>query len=79
MTDQNRRRPWLNTPRRELAVRGRQGVALSMVIAVYRDTVWVSVEPSFNSDVAVLDPPQVDNLINTLTWAVTEARGYPGS
>lgn len=65
----------MNTPRRELPARGRQNVALSMVIAVYRNTVWVSVEPSFASDVAILDPAQVDDLIDTLTWAATTARG----
>jgi hypothetical protein len=72
-------RPWINTQRRELPVRGRQGVGLTMVVTVYRSTVWVSVEPLSGSDVAILEPPLVDNLISTLTWAATEARRYPRS
>ena len=70
-------RPWMNTPRRELPARGRQGVTLTMVVAVYRNTVWVSVEPPSASDVAVLEPPQADDLISALTWAATEARRRP--
>lgn len=50
-------------------------MALTMVVSVYRNTVWVSVEPSSDSDAAILEPPRVDNLISILTWAATEARG----
>lgn len=79
MTGQDRVQPGMNTPRRELPARGRQGVALTMVVSVYRNTVWVSVEPSSDSDAAILEPPQVDNLISILTWAATKARGCSSS
>lgn len=72
-------RPWKNNQQRELSARGRQGVALTMVVTVYRNTVWVSVEPLSDSDVVIFAPPQVDNLISALTWAATEARRCPRS
>lgn len=72
-------RPWNNAQRRELQVRGRQGVPLTMVVTVYRNTVWMSVEPLPDSDVAILESPQADNLAGTLTWAAAEARRYSRS
>jgi len=68
-------RPWLNTFRKKLAVRGCQGMKMTVIVAVYRGTVWVSVEPSFNME-AILDPEHVNNLVGTLTQAVREARSY---
>lgn len=70
---------WLNAPRRKLPFCGRQGVEVTVVIVVRRNRVWVSIAPPCNSEIAILDPPQVDSLITTLTWAATEARGHAGS
>lgn len=87
MTDEDRERPaasarsqrqhWMRTQRRVLPARGRQRVPLGIVIAAYRDAAWLSVEPSFASDVAILDPPQVDDLIALLRWAAQQARDCP--
>jgi hypothetical protein len=81
MSDEHRapRQPWMRTKRRVLPARGRQRAALSIVVVVYRDTVWLSVEPSSASDVAIFEPPQVDDLIALLTWAAGEARRTPES
>lgn len=77
--DEDRMRPGMNTGRRELPARGRGGAALTVVVSVYRNTVWVSPEPAFASDVVILAPAQVEGLITTLTWAATEARRYSSS
>ena len=34
-------RPWLDTFRKKLVVRGRQGMKVTVVVAVHRGTVWV--------------------------------------
>lgn len=63
------------TTRRTLVVKGRQGTRVTMVVEVCRGKVWVvSVDSPFSSE-AILEPPQVDSLIDLLTQAAKEARG----
>ncbi len=63
------------TTRRTLVVKGRQGTRVTMVVEVCRGKVWVvSVDSPFISE-AILEPPQVDSLIDLLTQAAKEARG----
>ena len=59
----------LHENRRKLLVRGRQGVHLFVVVTVYRDSVWLTIDPPFASDIAILDPPHIDQLIEILRWA----------
>ncbi|MGH3795507.1 MAG: hypothetical protein ACRDSP_11515 [Pseudonocardiaceae bacterium] len=68
-------RPWLNTTHRKLAAKPRQGVNVTVIVAVYRGTVWLSIDSSFLRE-AILEPAQADSLIELLTQAVTEARSY---
>lgn len=49
---------------------------LVVVVAVLRDEVFLRIDPPLESDIAILDPSQVDSLINILTWAVHTARGF---
>ncbi|MGH3903864.1 MAG: hypothetical protein ACRDTE_06710 [Pseudonocardiaceae bacterium] len=63
------------TTRRTLVVKGRQGTRVTVVVEVCRGKVWVvSVDSPFSSE-AILEPAQVDNLIDLLARAVKEARG----
>ena len=68
-------RPWLDTFRKKLVVRGRQGMKVTVVVAVYRGTVWVSIDPFFAFE-AILEPEHVVSLIDMLMQAVKEAQGY---
>ena len=68
-------KPWLDTFREKLAVRGRQGMKVTVIVTVYRGTVWISIDPPFTSE-AILEPEHVANLIDMLTQAVKEAQGY---
>lgn len=63
---------------RELSVKGREGREVTVVVRVYRNQVWLSVTPPFESDIAILYPPTVDRLMEILTWAAHQARRYPG-
>lgn len=75
MTDEQHalREPWMRR-RRVLRARGRQRVPLAVVVVAYQGTVWLSIDPPFASDVAILDPPQADALIALLRWATEHAR-----
>jgi len=42
---------------------------------VYRQSVWLSVVPFFNSE-AILEPAHVDSLVDKLIQAANEAREY---
>lgn len=64
------------TVRRELPVKGREGREVTVVVTVYRDQVWLSVTPPFESDIAILSPQTVDRLIQIMSWAAHQARGY---
>jgi hypothetical protein len=73
----DRRQPWLGTIRRKLSVSGRQGAKVTITVAVYRDTVWVSTfDEAFMAD-AIFELAHIDSLIDTLAWAAGEARRYP--
>lgn len=57
------------TTRRTLVVNGRQGSRVTVTVEAYRGKVWVvSVDPPFTSE-AILEPTQVDCLIDLLTQA----------
>ncbi len=68
-------KPWLDTFRKKLAVRGRQGMTVTVIVIVYRGTVWMSIDPPFALD-AILEPEHVASLIDLLTQAVKEAQSY---
>ena len=68
-------RPWLDTFRKKLVVRGRQGMKVTVVVAVHRGTVWVSIDPSFAFE-AILELEHVVSLIDMLGQAVREAQHY---
>ncbi len=73
----NRMQPWFKTMRRRLSVNGRQGTTVTITVAVYRDTVWVSTfDEPFMAD-AILELTHIDGLIDMLVWAADEARRYP--
>ena len=56
-------------------VKGRQDTRVTVVIEVCRGKVWVvSVDSPFTSE-AILEPAQVDRLIDLLGQAAKEARG----
>ncbi len=63
------------TVRWTMTARARCGETSTVIVKVYRRSVWLSVEPFYNSE-AILDPEHVDNLINTLGQAGQEAREY---
>ena len=63
------------TTRRTLVVKGRQGTRVTVVVEVCRGKVWVvSFDSPFSSE-AILEPAQVDTLIDLLAQATKEARG----
>lgn len=73
----DRMQPWLKTIRRRLSVNGREGMKVTITVAVYRDTVWVSTfDEPFMAD-AIFELTHIDSLIDTLAWAAGEARRYP--
>ena len=61
--------------RRTMTARARCGETVTVVVDVYRRSVWLSVVPMFNGE-AILDPAHVDTLIDTLTQAAQKARSY---
>ena len=61
--------------RRALAVRARCEESATIVVEVYRRSVWLSVLPSFMGE-GILDPDKADSLAGTLVQAAREARGY---
>ena len=62
------------TARQTLAVTGRQGIPVTVVVEVYRGKVWlVTVEPAISSE-AILRPAETDRLIELLRQAADEAR-----
>jgi hypothetical protein len=68
-------KPWLDTFRKKLVVRGRQGIKVTVVVTVYRGTVWVSIDPFFAFE-AILELEHVVSLIDLLGQAVKEAQRY---
>jgi hypothetical protein len=46
-----------------------------MIIIVYREIAWISIDPPFTTQAAVLDSIRVNGLIDAFTQAVTQARG----
>ena len=56
-----------------MRAKARCGETSTIVVAVYRQSVWLSVEPSSNSE-AILEPAHVDRLVNKLIQAAKEAR-----
>jgi hypothetical protein len=55
--------------------RARCGETSTVIVKVYRRSVWLSVEPFYNSE-AILDPEHVDKLVSTLIQAGQGARAY---
>ena len=66
---------WGTRLRQMMTVRARCGEAATVIVKMYRQTVWLSVEPFYNSE-AILDPIHVDSLVDTLTQAAPKARSY---
>ena len=58
-----------------MTARARCGETVTVIVDVYRRSVWLSVVPMFNGE-AILDPAHVDDLVSTLTQAAQEAREY---
>jgi len=58
-----------------MTVKARCGETATIVVDVYRQSVWLSVVPRFHSE-AILDPAHVDRLVDTLVRAVKKAREY---
>lgn len=58
-----------------MRVRAQCGETSTVVVEVYRQSVWVSVVPSFNGE-AILEPANVDSLVDRLVHAAQEARKY---
>jgi len=63
------------TVRWTMTARARCGESSTVIVTLYRRSVWLSVEPFYNSE-AILDPEHVDNLVSTLVQAVQAAREY---
>jgi hypothetical protein len=64
--------PIMGMPRR-VHVKGMQGVDATVVVTVVRDTVWLSISPSFAWE-AIMEPGKVDEVISTLERARDEAK-----
>jgi hypothetical protein len=62
----------MSVPRR-VVVKGREGVAATVVVTVYRGDVWMSIVPPFTWE-AIMEPAQVDELMQVLGLARQEAR-----
>jgi len=58
-----------------ITVKARCGETSTVVVTVYRQSVWLSVVPFFNSE-AILEPAHVDSLVDKLIQAAEEAREY---
>ena len=61
--------------RRTMTARARCDETVTVIVEVYRQSVWLSVVPSFRS-AAILDPAHVDSLVVTLIQAAQEARSH---
>lgn len=59
--------------RRKIEVKGSGGVSATMVVTVYRETVWVSIQPLFTWE-AIMEPEKVDDLIAVLGQAKEDAQ-----
>ena len=64
--------PRMGLPRR-IAVKGMQGVDVTVVVTVVRDTVWLSISPPFTWE-AIMQPGKVDEVIHVLELARDEAK-----
>ncbi len=58
---------------RRIAVKGIQGVDVTVVVTVVRDTVWLSISPPFTWE-AIMKPSKVDEVIHALELARDEAK-----
>ncbi len=58
-----------------MRVKARGDETVTVIVKVYRKTVWLSIIPIFNGE-AILEPLNVDSLVNTFTEAAEEARSY---
>ena len=59
--------------RRTVSVTGSGGVTATVVVTVQRGMVWLSIQPPFTWE-AIMDPDNVDELMQTLAQAQAEAR-----
>ena len=57
---------------RRIAVKGMQGVDVTVVVTVVRGTVWLSISPPFTWE-AIMQPEKVDQVIHVLELARDEA------
>ena len=57
---------------RKVSVKGREGVAVTVVVTTYRGHVWMSIVPPFTWE-AIMDPGNVDQLIRVLALAREES------
>jgi hypothetical protein len=64
--------PIRGVPRR-IRVKGIQGVEVTVVVTVVRDTVWLSISPPFTWE-AIMEPGKVDEVISMLELARDEAK-----
>lgn len=62
----------MGLPRR-VVVKGREGVVVTVTVAIYRGEVWLSIVPPFTWE-AIMEPGKVDELIHLLGLAREEAR-----
>jgi hypothetical protein len=63
--------PGYGLPRR-VSVKGREGVAATVVVTTYPGYVWMSIVPPFTWE-AIMDPGHVDQLIHALGLAREES------
>jgi hypothetical protein len=59
-----------------IRVKGMQGVEVTVVVTVVRDTVWLSISPPFTWE-AIMEPGEVDEVISMLALARDEAKKVP--
>lgn len=59
--------PW------RVIVNGREGVTATVVVATYREEVWMSIMPPFTWE-AIMEPGKVDELIHVLSLAREQVR-----
>lgn len=62
----------MSVPRR-VVVKGREGVVGTVVVAIYRGEVWMSIAPPFTWE-AIMELGKIDELIHVLGLAREEAR-----
>ena len=58
-----------------MKVKARCDETVTIVVDVYRRSIWLSVTPFFNGE-GILEPENVDSLVNILNLAAKEARSY---